>query len=439
MSLCDVPGISEVCNTAGEQAVNVATLPFQWLADALAATAKALIETTWTVIDDTTMVDLTTGHFTRIYNIVFGIAIVVMLGFFLLQIMTGLIRREPAAFTRAILGLAKSVIGSFLAVGLLATALEITDQLARGIVQAAGTNMDQMGEEMAVLAASVGAISTKNPSVGIILTIIMAGLFIGATFLVWLSLLARKAMLLIAVVLAPFALAGASWDHTRTWVSRWASFVIALILSKLVVVVIFLLATSQVSAPIDADLTSLSEPLSGVVLLLIAGFAPYLTYKAINFMGFDMYHAMSAEQETKHALNRPLPLPVRQPLMQPQRVLAGGSGTGGTPHPSPTPSAPAGGTTPAASTQGGSAAATSATPVAAGAAAGLHVAKEGATAGPTAGTYVGAAAQSQTDSAQASGTDQGRPAPGAPDAPHPLRPIPHVVDPTPPTSPRAQP
>ncbi len=428
MSVCDVPGISEVCNTAGEQAVNVATLPVQWLADALAATAKALIETTWTGIDDTTMVDLTTGHFTRIYNIVFGIAIVVMLGFFLLQIMTGLIRREPAAFTRAILGLAKSVIGSFLAIGLVATALEITDQLANGIVHAAGTNMDQMGEEMAVLAASVGAISTKNPSVGIILTIIMAGLFIGATFLVWLSLLARKALLLIAVVLAPFALAGASWDHTRTWVSRWASFVIALILSKLVVVVIFLLATSQVSAPIDADLTSLSEPLSGVVLLLIAGFAPYLTYKAINFMGFDMYHAMSAEQETKHALNRPLPLPIRQPSLQPQKILGGGSNPGRTPQPAPTPSTPIGGPATTAGTQGGATAASSTVPVAAGAAAGAQVAKEGATAGPKAGTYVGAAAQNQTDSVEGTTAQQPRPAP-----------MPHVVDPTPATKPGPRP
>ena len=65
----------------------------------------------------------------------------------------------------------------------------------------------------------------------------------------------------------------------------------------LVLVVIFLLATAQVSAPIDADLQSVSEPIAGVVLMLMAGFAPYMTYKAISFMGFDMYHAMSAEQD----------------------------------------------------------------------------------------------------------------------------------------------
>ena len=121
-------------------------------------------------------------------------------------------------------------------------------------------------------------------------------------------------------------MAGSSWDHTRAWVSKWASFVIALILSKVVLVVIFLLATAQVSAPIDGDIQSVSEPIAGVVLMLMAGFAPYMTYKAINFMGFDMYHAMSAEQEGKSALNRPMPIPMnRAPSSQPSKVLDGGS------------------------------------------------------------------------------------------------------------------
>ena len=108
-----------------------------------------------------------------------------------------------------------------------------------------------------------------------------------------------------------------------------------MILSKVVLVVIFLLATAQVSAPIDADLESVSQPMAGVVLMLMAGFAPYLTYKAIAFMGFDMYHAMSAEQEAKASLNRPMPIPLsRRTGSEPAKVLGdsggGGSGGGGT-------------------------------------------------------------------------------------------------------------
>ena len=63
--------------------------------------------------------------------------------------------------------------------------------------------------------------------------------------------------------------------------------------------------------------------MAGVVLMLMAGFAPYLSYKAIAFMGFDMYHAMSAEQEAKSSLNRPMPIPLsRRTGSDPAKVSA---------------------------------------------------------------------------------------------------------------------
>lgn len=49
----------------------------------------------------------------------------------------------------------------------------------------------------------------------------------------WFSLLIRKALLLVAIVFAPVALAGYSWDATKGWFPKWATFVIAPILSKL--------------------------------------------------------------------------------------------------------------------------------------------------------------------------------------------------------------
>ena len=105
-----------------------------------------MFEAVWKVFDSTTMVDVTSSQYTKVYNILFGVAVFVMLGFFTLQVIGGMIRREPAALSRAALGLAKSILGSFVALALLTTALEITDQLCIGIVNAAGTNMEQMGD-----------------------------------------------------------------------------------------------------------------------------------------------------------------------------------------------------------------------------------------------------------------------------------------------------
>ena len=418
VDVCDVPVISSVCDVAGDAAGALVSAPFDWLAQGMGHAAGWMFEAVWKVFDSTTMVDVTSGQYTKVYNILFGIAVFVMLGFFMLQVIGGMIRREPAALSRAALGLAKSILGSFVALALLATALEVTDQLCIGIVNAAGTNMEEMGDRVALLTAGLVGLNLAAPGAGAILTIFIAGLAIGGAGIVWISLLVRKALLLIAIVFAPIALAGSSWDHTRGWASKWASFVIALILSKVVLVVIFLLATAQVSAPIDSDIQSVSEPIAGVVLMLMAGFAPYMTYKAINFMGFDMYHAMSAEQEGKSALNRPMPIPMnRAPSSQPSKVLdgcSGGSG-GGSPAPAaaPTGTGPSTGGAGAASSGGGGGAAAGGA-AAGGVAAGVVVAKEVATAGAGTGKAVGGAASQQADAAQKTPVSHS----GAPLPPH---------------------
>lgn len=182
--------------------------------------------------------------------------------FFCLQLITGMIRREPAALLRAALAAAKSVLGSFVVITLVALLLEITDQLAIGIIQAAGETTATMGDKIAILVAGLTPLNVGAPGVGAILTIFLASL---ATLLPpsWLSPLIRKVLLLVAVVLAPFAFSGASWDATRGWIFKWAMFVIASVLSKLVLVVILLVAVTQVSAPIDADLSNIADPLAG--------------------------------------------------------------------------------------------------------------------------------------------------------------------------------
>ena len=249
MSVCDVPIISTVCDVAGEAAATVVAAPFDWLAQAMGGAAGWLIEAMWAVFDTTTLVDVTADGFTAVYNLIFGIGVFLVLIFFCLQLITGLIKRDPTALSRAALGAAKSVLGAFVVVTLTALALEIVDQLCIGIIQASGETTETMGDKIILLAAGLSAINIAAPGVGAIVTIFLAGLMIAAVFIVWFSLLIRKALLLVAVVLAPIAFAGASWDATKGWIGKWAAFVIALIVSKLVLVVIFLLAITQIATP----------------------------------------------------------------------------------------------------------------------------------------------------------------------------------------------
>jgi len=174
MPVCDMPVVHTVCAGASEAAGAAVEAPFNWFAQRMADVAATMFRGVWQVIDTTTYVDVTSSAYTRVYNLMFGIAVFVMLGFFMLQVIGGMIRREPAALSRAALGLAKAIIGSFVALTLLATALEITDQLCVGIVNASGTSMDEMGERVGQLAAGLGAISLATAGAGSILTIFLA-------------------------------------------------------------------------------------------------------------------------------------------------------------------------------------------------------------------------------------------------------------------------
>jgi hypothetical protein len=430
VGVCDVPIISTVCDVAGEGAATLISAPFDWLASAMGSAAGWVFEQVWNIFDTTTMVDVTNTEYVKVYALLFGVAALVMITFFCFQLITGLARHEPAALKRAVIGLAKSVLGSFVALTITGLLLEATDQVTIGIVQATGQTMADMGARIALLAGGLGTITLTAPGAGAIITIFLAGLAISSALIVWFSLLIRKALLLVALVFAPFALAGSSWDATKGWFTKWASFVIALILSKLVLVVTLLVAVSQTASPLTPDLASISEPISGVVLMMIAAFAPYMTYKFIAFMGGDMYHQMSAEQEAKSAMNRPIP--TRPTLSDPSKVLP--SKTSGTPAPAPAPasapttaagtgsgggagaaSASGGGAAPAATggaASGGSSAgaAGSAGGGAAGAGAagggvgaavviGAQVVKGAATAGPKAGSSIGDAASDGADAA----------------------------------------
>jgi type IV secretion system protein TrbL len=409
--VCDIPVLATVCQTAGQAAGSLVEAPFDWLAQAAGNSAQWMFQSVWSVFDTTTLVDVTSDNYLKVYNVLFGIAIFIMLIFFCLQLITGLIHRDPGALHRAALGLAKSVLGSFLVITITATLLQIVDQLCVGIINATGTTLNEMGAKIGALTIGLGSISVASPGVGAIITIFLSFLAIAAAAIVWFSLLVRKALLLVGIVLAPIALSGSVWDATRGWVGKWAAFVIALIVSKLVIVVVFLVAINQLNAPINFDLASISDPIAGIVLMFVAAFAPYMAYKFVSFIGFDTYHAMSTEQEAKQALNRPIPVPGKPSGDAAKKVLdgAGRKGGGGAPPPGPT----AGGATAAGGGEagaaagagaGGGGAAAGAGAAAAGPAAaaviGAEVLKAAATAGPKTGAAVGGAADQHITASQ---------------------------------------
>jgi len=410
MDVCNVPIVSTVCHAVGKAASSVVAAPFDWVAEGVGNAAAWMFKGVWQLFSSTTLVDVTEPNYLKVYDVLFGVAVFLMLLFFSLQLITGLVRRDPGALQRAAIGLAKSVLGSFLVVTSTALALEITDELCVGIIQASGNTLAEMGGKIAALAAGIGAISLSAPGAGAVIVIFLGSLAIAGAAIVWFSLLTRKSLLLVAVVLAPVALSGQSWDAARGWFSKWASFVVALIVSKLVVVVIFLVAINQMNAPINLDLSSIANPVAGIVLMFIAAFAPYMAYKFISFIGFDLHHAMSAESEAKQAISRPPPAPAMSLLGSVRKILGGGTsdggGDGGTPgglQGGPSAGGAAGGVsqgTGAAASAGGSAVGG---PLGLAAVAGAQALASAGMAGPAAGRAVARSAEQHADAGQHAG------------------------------------
>lgn len=426
MSLCDQPILSAICDVADETAAMVAAAPIQWIANAVGETAAWFIESLWSVFEATTLVDVTSGEYIAVYNLIFGIGITIALLLFCFQLITAIVRREAGGLTRAGLGLGKSVLGSFVVISLTALGLSIVDQLCVGIVQATGNSVATMGDKILLLTTALTTLNVSSPGVGAIVTLFLGGFTIAAGAIVWFSLLVRKSLLLLAIALAPLALAGSSWDATKTWASKWLMFVIALIASKLVLTVILLVAVSQLSVPIALDIQALTDPLAGIVLLAIAAFAPYMTYKAISWLGVDYYHAMSTESEAKQALNRPVPVPNRLPSnlgslgksLGENGNSGSGSGSAAKP-PGPGPAAGGGAGGGAAGGAGSGAAGSGAGAAGAGAAGPIGIAAVVAVGAATAGPKLGNALAGQAEGHQdgASGPSESAPPQAPPSTP----------------------
>jgi hypothetical protein len=133
---------------------------------------------------------------------------------------------------------------------------------------------------------------------------ILIGLMMVVGFiLLWGVLFFRKAALILTAVFAPIAFAGSAWDQTRVWTRRWLEIVAALVFSKVVIVVTFVVGASafarvgpQTGGPPTGTTPSgvggLSDALVGALLLSIAVFAPWLTWRFVHWSGMEAASVM---------------------------------------------------------------------------------------------------------------------------------------------------
>lgn len=270
---------------------------FVTAADQVSATALA-------ALDATTGIDLTAGWFTRNVGVIAAITLPAVVGLFVLQVIAAVLRREPGGLVRAVVGVGQAVLGAALAIAVTQTALLAADQICAFIAASANTTVTGAAARFLQLTWLAG------PQAGPVLQILLGLAMIAGFLLMWGVLLFRKAALMLVAVFAPIAFAGQVWDHTRVWTRRWIEVVVALVFCKVVIVVVFVVGASAFagvgpSVPGDGSTPasstasgSLSDLLVGLLLLSVAVFAPWLTWRFVHWSGMEaaavMHGAVSA-------------------------------------------------------------------------------------------------------------------------------------------------
>ena len=335
LDICDVPvpAIQAGCvvpDAASSLAGAASSSVLASIGESFARGAETVLDAVFELITTTTTVDLTASYVTRNAAALASIGLVLVVGLFVLQVVGAVIRQEPGGLARAVTGAATAVLGTAAAAAVPRTAaaaavtqslLIAIDAICDGIAAMAGTTIQDAARRL--LDINTLLQMTGAGAGGAALMIVFGLLFmIGATLTLG-TLLVRNALIVVAVVVAPLAFAGAASRLTSGWVRRWVQVTLALILSKLAIVIVFVVAVGMLGGA-----QGVGALLSGLILLLLAVMAPWACFKVLDFAGTQIAHEWhrSTNGSTLAALHQSR-VSARSMMRTVAPVLGGAGGT----------------------------------------------------------------------------------------------------------------
>ena len=233
--------------------------------------AKFALHETSTVLGATTTPQLRTTWFSSTYWRVAGIAAVLTLPFLFAAAVQALIRSELALLLRAAFGyLPLAMLTVSIAAPLTMLLLTASDQLSRVVSSAAGNASVHFLKTAGVAIGGLSLLS-KSPFL-----VFLVGIFTvaGALFL-WVELLVREAAVYVIVLMLPLVFAALVWPARRIWAVRAVELLVALIISKFAIVAVLSLGGAALGHSTTITHVSIAGFLAGLVLVVMAAFAPW--------------------------------------------------------------------------------------------------------------------------------------------------------------------
>lgn len=287
----------DVLSLLGHVGGSVANSVFDSIASAFGNTAASAINWLWGQLSTSTTVTLGGANFELDLGIVVSIAVVLCLGLFVIQMAVSALRRDAGGIGRSLRGLVVATLGCAITLASLNVLLAGVDQLCVGIVKIA------TGDTIATLGSKIIGDAVFTTAFASAPTILILSLFaIAAVAIVWFALVIRKMLILITAIFAPIAFAGGVADLSRGWVRKWLEAMLALVFSKLILIIIFVIGLGVLggmgSVGGGTPLTSITGEITGLLILFVAGFAPWMALRLVHFTGD---HMSTLAQSAGHA------------------------------------------------------------------------------------------------------------------------------------------
>jgi hypothetical protein len=196
----------------------------------------------------TTDLDLTSGWFQGPWASMVSVAGVLAVPLFLAGVAQVILRGEgPGGLARLLGRLAAAAAGTMVALACVRLVLALVDYACALVEQAAG------GPVRGVVGHLGEAFTATDPTTGAAGALVLAVVAGVAAFILWLELAVRSALLALAVVFLPLALAGLLWPATAGWLRRMGEVVGAIAVSKLVIVVTLALAAGALGSKLQVS------------------------------------------------------------------------------------------------------------------------------------------------------------------------------------------
>ncbi len=263
-----------VCDAVGSATSTVAGGVLSAIAGWVVGGASWLLDDLGKVITSTTTVNVRASWFLPHYKLMLTIAAVVAVPMLVLAAVQSVFQQNAGLVLRAaFVHLPLAGLLTVAAIQIVQLALEVTDALCTKVTTGTGDALNKTFH-------SIGAVLTHEPLPfpTFVLTVGALLIVMGA-FVLWLELLVRAAAIYAAVFFLPLALASLIWPAVSHWCKRLTETLVALVLSKFVIVAVLSLAVGAVTSG-----NGFSTVLAGGALLLLASFTPFTLLRLIPLM-----------------------------------------------------------------------------------------------------------------------------------------------------------